>query len=81
MINYLEVMAEGIKVIHINSVLGFNRNIEIKDQNGETIKTGARTIYPTDQLQPLHYRVFDRSFFTHYNQVLLDKIRACRRFS
>lgn len=71
-------MAE-IKVFHMDSVLGFNRDIELKDQRGETIKTGARTIYPTDEFKPLQYRVFDRSFFTHYNQVLLDQIRACRQ--
>lgn len=77
---YLKDMAE-VKVFHMDSVLGFNRDIELKDQNGETIKTGARTTYPTVDFKPLQYRVFDRSFFTHYNQVLLDKIRACRRFS
>lgn len=66
-----------IKVIH--SVLGFNRDIEIKDQYGETIKTGARTIYPTVKLEQLQYKILDKNVFTHYNQALLDKIRDCRR--
>lgn len=68
-----------VKVFHMDSVLGFNRDIELKDQNGETIKSGVRTIYPTAKLGKLIYKIPDRSFFTHYNQVLLDQIRACRQ--
>ena len=68
-----------MEVTLIHSVLGFNRDIEIKDQNGETIKTGARTIYPTVMLEQLQYKILDKSVFTHYNQALLDKIRDCRR--
>jgi hypothetical protein len=65
----------------IKSVLGFNLKIEIKDQNGEPIKTGARTIYPTESLSNLKYRLLDTKFFTHYNQALLDQVKACRRCS
>jgi hypothetical protein len=68
-----------MEVTLIHSVLGFNRDIEITDQYGETIKTGARTIYPTVMLEQLQYRIIDKSVFTHYNQALLDKIRDCRR--
>jgi hypothetical protein len=68
-----------MEVTLIHSVLGFNRDIEIKDQYGETIKTGARTIYPTVMLEQLQYKILDKSVFTHYNQGLLDKIRNCRR--
>ena len=68
-----------MEVTLIHSVLGFNRDIEIKDQNGETIKTGARTIYPKVKLEQLEYKILDKNVFTHYNQELLDKIKDCRR--
>ena len=68
-----------INIIH--SVLGFNKDIEIKDQNGEVIRTGARTTYPTVKLGKIQYKIPNTNFFTHYNQGLLDKIRDFRRNS
>jgi hypothetical protein len=68
-----------MEVTLIHSVLGFNRDIEIKDQTGKPIKVGARTIYPTDGLGKLQYKILDKNVFTHYNQALIDKIRDMRR--
>jgi hypothetical protein len=65
----------------IHSVLGFNKDIEIKDHTGQPIKTGARTVYPNESFQELKYRILDVKFFTNFNQGLLDKIRACRKCS
>jgi hypothetical protein len=63
----------------IKSVLGFNLNLEIKDQTGQPIKVGARTIYPDEILSHLNYKLLDAKFFTNYNQALIDKIRDMRR--
>jgi hypothetical protein len=76
---FINCNIKAMEVTLIHSVLGFNRDIEITDQYGETIKTGARTIYPTVMLEQLQYKILDKNVFTHYNQGLLDKIRDCRR--
>jgi len=66
----------------INSVLGFNLNVEIKDQNGEPIKTGAKTTYSCKYYKHSpKSRLLDKSFFTHYNDALLDKIRNFRKLN
>jgi hypothetical protein len=64
----------------IKSVLGFNFNVEIKDQNDKIIRTGARTTYVSSykQRKPKPC-LLDTSFFTHYNEALLSKIRDFRR--
>lgn len=64
----------------ITSVLGFNLNVEIRDQNGEVIKTGAKTTYGCkfSKRKPKPH-IPDTSFFTHYNEALLAKIRDFRR--
>lgn len=64
----------------ITSVLGFDLNIEVVDQNGEVIKTGCkRSIYPKKPAK-IKQRLFDKKFFTHYNDQLLAKIRDLRKF-
>lgn len=64
----------------ISSVLGFNLNVEIKDQDGEVIKTGAKTTHGCkfSKKKP-KLRIPDKSFFTHYNEGLLNKIRDYRK--
>lgn len=64
----------------IKSVLGFNFNVEIKDQNDKIIRTGARTTYVSSykKIKPKAC-IRDTSFFTHYNEALLAKIRDFRR--
>lgn len=66
----------------ITSVLGFNFNVEIKDQNGELIKTGAKTTYvghPFTKQPTVH--ILDKNFFTNFNEPLLAKIRDFRRIN
>ena len=67
----------------ITSVLGFNFNVEVKDQNGELIKKGARTTYAArgrgGKIKSAH--ILDTSFFTHYDEALMAKIRDFRRIN
>ena len=64
----------------INSVLGFNLKAEIVDQNGEPVKKGfIKACVPTKASQ-IKTRLFDKNFFTHYNEELLAKIRDLRKF-
>ena len=64
----------------ITSVLGFDLKIEVKDENGEPIKTGVRsTYYPPQPPINITYRLFDKSFITSFNEELLAKIRQHRR--
>lgn len=71
-----------IDVILIKSVLGFNTKIEIKDQDGNPIKTGAKTIYSKEKMECMPKAcMLDTSFFTHYNEKLLNKIRDYRRIN
>lgn len=64
----------------ITSVLGFNLNVEIRDENGEVIRTGAKTTYSFKyKKRKPKPCILDTSFFTHYNEALLTKIRDFRR--
>jgi hypothetical protein len=64
----------------ITSVLGFNFNVEIRDQNDEVIRTGAKTTYSCGyKKRKPKPCILDTSFFTHYNEALLAKIRDYRR--
>lgn len=64
----------------ITSVLGFNFNFEIMDENDKVIRTGAKTTclceYKKRKSKPC---ILDISVFTHYNEALLAKIRDYRR--
>lgn len=69
-------------VIHINSVIGFDLKYEIKDQYGNVLKTGAKTTYPTETEKIFKSSgVLDINFFNHYNEALLNKIRAVRNLT
>ncbi len=66
----------------IKSVLGFNLKVEIKDQEGNLIKTGIkRTIYPVVYSDRINSGIFDKSYFTSFNEDLLAKIRQHRRLN
>jgi len=66
----------------IKSVLGFNLKADIKDERGETIRTGVKTsVYPKYPPMQISYRVFDKSFFTTFDEALLAKIRQHRRLN
>lgn len=63
----------------ITSVLGFNFNIEIKDQDGNPLPNSARnTCRGIGTIKP-QSKILDTRFFTNYNHDLLDQIRKLRR--
>lgn len=66
----------------IKSVLGFNLKIEIRDPEGNIIKTGIKhTSFPAIYSDKINSGVFDKSFFTSFNEDLLAKIRQHRRLN
>jgi hypothetical protein len=65
------------KVIH--SVLGFDFNVEIKDQNGEILKTGCRSCVSPVRKARIKSKILDKKFFTTFDEGLLAKIRNLRQ--
>jgi len=66
----------------IKSVLGFNLKADIRDEYGQVIATGVRSsIFPKHPPLQISYRVFDKSFFTSFDEDLLAKIRQHRRLN
>ena len=64
----------------INSVVGFDCDVSIIDQNGEYIATGVKTTLPeTDDEPSIGNRIGGESWFTNFNEGLLSKIRNCKR--
>jgi aspartate ammonia-lyase len=62
------------------SVLGFNFNVTIVDNEGNPIKTGAKVIVPVNIGAPsVGTKIGGQSWFTNYNEQLLNKIRDYRR--
>ena len=64
----------------ISSVLGFNLKAEIVDQNGEKVKKGFVKGACPRRAKKIKSRLFDKTFFTHYNEELVAKIRDLRKF-
>ena len=64
----------------ISSVLGFNLKAEIVDQNGEPVKKGFVKGCVPKRSKKIKARLFDKTFFTHYNEELVAKIRDLRKF-
>ena len=62
----------------MKSVLGFDLNVEIRDQNDEIIKTGFKSCVKPKRKCKIKSRIFDPNFFTHYNEALIAKIRDMR---
>ena len=66
----------------IESVLGFDMNVDITDMNGNIISKGVRkSVIPCKFPEKITAKVFDKSFFTHFNEDLLRKIREYRRLN
>ena len=66
----------------ICSVLGLNLKAEIRDESDQLIPIGIKkTIYPVSMMERINYRIVDKSFFTHYNEALIAKIRDFRRIN
>ena len=66
----------GNSITVINSVLGFNLSMELKDADGNLVPTGIkRTCFTcSDELPIIGSRETNKKWFTHYNQELIDKI-------
>ena len=62
----------------IKSVLGFDFNVEIKDQNGEVVKAGCRSCTYPSKKAVIKSKILDKKFFTTFNEPLLAKIRNLR---
>jgi len=66
----------------ITSVLGFDLKRDVKDENGNSIPTGVRTTtYPIEIAERVNVRLFDKRFFTTFNEELLRKIIEYRRLN
>ena len=62
----------------INSVLGFDFNVEIRDSNGELVKAGCRSCTYPSKKAVIKSKILDKKFFTTFNEPLLAKIRNLR---
>lgn len=66
----------------IESVLGFDLNVDVTDTNGNTLSKGVKkSVIPTVFPENITVKILDKSFFTHFNDDLLDKIRQHRRLT
>tara|TARA_R110000868_G_scaffold224055_6_gene475946 strand:+ start:222 stop:443 length:222 start_codon:yes stop_codon:yes gene_type:complete len=66
----------------IRSVLGFNLKIDIKDEEGNIMPTGVKkTFYPIEITTRINTRLFDKRFFTTFDEALLNKIRDYRNLN
>lgn len=66
----------------IRSVLGFNLKIDIRDKEGNIISTGVKkTFYPINMAVKVNTRLFDKRFFTTFDEALLNKIRDYRNLN
>ena len=66
----------------IESVLGFDMNVDVTDKDGNLVGKGVKTsVIPTKLPEKITVRIFDKSFFTHFNDDLLNKIRQHRRLT
>ena len=62
------------------SVLGFNFNVTVVDNEGNPLKTGARLVADAIKGTPnVGTKIGGQSWFTNYNEQLLTKIRDYRR--
>jgi hypothetical protein len=66
----------------IKSVLGFNLKVDIRDESGKIIPTGVKkTFYPIETATRINTRLFDKRFFTTFDEALLNKIRDYRNLN
>ncbi len=66
----------------IQSVLGFDMNVDVTDKDGNPVSKGVKnSVIPSKLPEKFTARIFDKSFFTHFNEDLLNKIRQHRRLT
>ena len=64
----------------IDSVLGFNMDIDLKDNDGNPVKIGVKTVsFKIVGAPNVGTKIGGHSWFTNYNEQLLNKIRDYRR--
>ena len=64
------------------SVLGFNFNVTIVDNEGNPLKTGAKMVTAvTTDAPKVVTKIGGQNWFTNYNEQLLTKIRDYRRIN
>ena len=63
------------------SVLGFNFELNLVDNDGQPIRTGARRVdcYLSSETPNVGTKIGGESWFTNFNEPLLNKIRDYRR--
>lgn len=66
----------------IRSVLGFNLKADIRDKDGNLVPTGVKkTLYPIEIAERVNVRLFDKRFFTSFDEGLLAKVRDHKRLN
>ena len=63
------------------SVIGFDFKLDLVDNDGESIKTGARRIdcYLSSEIPNVGTKIGGEKWFTNFNEPLLSKIRDYRK--
>lgn len=66
----------------IDSVLGFNMDIDLKDNDGNPVKMGVKTVSSEIVGAPsVGTKIGGQKWFTNFNDQLLNKIRDYRRIN
>ena len=62
------------------SVIGFNFELDLVDNDGQPIRTGARRVeYLSSETPNVGTKIGGENWFTNFNEPLLSKIRDYRR--
>ena len=63
------------------SVIGFDFKLDLMDNDGNLIKTGAKRVdcYLSSETPNVGTKIGGKSWFTNFNEPLLNKIRDYRR--
>ena len=67
----------------ISNVLGFNYDLELIDRDGQLVKAGVKTtcLPETDELPKIGTSYGNKTWFTHFDEGLLRKIRDYKRLN
>ena len=67
----------------INSVLGFDFDLELVDRDSQLVRTGIQsTCHPeTDELPNIGNNYGNVRWFTNFNESLLNKVRDYKRLN
>lgn len=65
----------------IQSVLGFDFNLDLIDAYGEPVKTGIKSTVNIKGNVGIKPILVNKKWFTNYNEALLEKIRDYKRLN